>query len=85
MNIYIDFGKGLKYITLGLNEFVDKIYSKNKNLEVSMSNWKSNVLNNLKDKTNTLTKNKQNHKKHAPVLKDPGRNIANIKSMKNDH
>ena len=36
-----------------------------------LSNWKSNVLNKLKNKTNTLTRNKQNHKKHAPVLEDP--------------
>ena len=52
----IDFEKGLKYINLGLNEFVDKICSKNKNLKTSMSNWKNNVLKKLKNKINTLTR-----------------------------
>ena len=46
----VDFEKALKYITQGLDDFIDKVCSKNKNVKNVMSNWKNNILTKLRCK-----------------------------------
>ena len=67
----VDFEKGLKYITQGLDDVIDKICSKNKNIKNVMSNWKNNILTKLICKVDALTRNLQHRKRRLPTLEDP--------------